>query len=146
MGINAFTKFPNQKLPRSKKNKKWVEQCMDSLEGMLTDEESIIRSTLANKENNYNLYSGVFDPAEMEKVFNPMGLKSFVMPAKLQNYPIEVPKFNLLIGEELGREFNWRVRVINEDAISDKERLMKQSITKILTESMNNPNLSEAEL
>ena len=75
-----LTQFPSQKLPRSKKTKEWAKQCLDSLDGMLNDEESQIRSSLTNKINNYNLYSGIFDKSEMINTFNPMKLKGFTMP------------------------------------------------------------------
>lgn len=140
-----LTQFPSQKQPRSKKTQEWAKQCLDSLDGMLNDEESQIRSSLTNKINNYNLYSGIFDKQEMINTFNPMKLKGFTMPTEIQNYPVEIPKFNLLIGEEMNRGFNWRLRAANQEAVSDKERLMNEGINAILMEQLKNPNMSEAE-
>ena len=114
--------FPSQKLSRSKKTQKWAEECIKAAEDLAIFRYSGIRESYRNKLINYNLANDVLDTSDIETVCNPMGIKDATFPAKMQNYPIANPKIDLLIGEEYKRRFDWRVMVINPDAISEKEQ------------------------
>jgi hypothetical protein len=82
----------------------------------------------------------------MERVANPLGIKDATFPAKMQNYPIANPKIDLLVGEERKRRFDWQVRVINDDAISEKERGKKKEITEFITQQIQAEALDEQDL
>ena len=87
-----------------------------------------IRRSYYNKKVNYDLYNDILDQSDVQQVTNPMGLQDTSFPAKMQNYPIANPKIDLLIGEEFKRRFDWRVRSVNADAISEKEEEKKEQI------------------
>lgn len=143
--------FPTQKRSESKKTKKWGIQCIEAAEDLALFKDPLIRQSFANKLANYNLYNDILDTKDIEKACNPFGFDSSAFPAKMQNYPIVVPKIDVLVGEERRRRFDYQVRVLNDEAISEKERNRKEEYKKFITshvtkdEPINKPQL-EAEI
>ena len=70
---------------------------------------------------NYRLVSGDFDEKDLDKSLNPLSLKGVRFPVKIQNYPIEITKLDVLKGEELSRPFNWYLRASNDHVEIRKE-------------------------
>ena len=125
--INA--KFPAQKKPISQKGEKWVKECIDGGLGMvLNDSDTRLRATKNNIRANYNLVAGIVDPKDVEETINPFGLDMKNYPNSVTHFPIINNKLNVLIGEEASMLFNWRLHVTNEDAVSDKEKFIKQTM------------------
>lgn len=131
--MNLVTPFPAQKLPFSKKGKPWRKNCVDAAESYSMWKDSGLRKSYYNKNINYNLYSDILDPNDIEKICNPLGILGLNAPAKLQNYPICNPKIDVLVGEAIKRRFEWKVKVVNSDAISQKERDLKERFTQLMT-------------
>ena len=112
--VTFLKQFPQQKLAMSKKTEEWGIECIESALSIVTHDTSKIRKSKANKKLNFDLANGIIDETDIERAFNPMGIRGVQFPAKIQNYPIEQSKFNVLKGEEAKRRFDWRVRVVNE--------------------------------
>src|SRR5688572_22313941 len=119
---NLITPFPTQKKPFSQKNEKWRRDCVDAAESYSMWKDSGLRKSYFNKVTNYNLYSDILDVNDIEKICNPLGILGLNAPAKIQNYPICNPKIDVLVGESIKRRFEWKVKVVNADAISQKEK------------------------
>src|SRR3990167_5697500 len=115
--------FPSQKKSISEKSDKWAKECIDAAEALILFRDQKIRQSSYNKRVNYNLANDILDKRDMENVVNPLGLRGATFPAKMQNYPLINPKIDLLVGEEIKRKFDWKVRVINDDAASEKENV-----------------------
>ena len=145
MGINNISHFPSQKKATSEKNEKWMKDCIDSAENLTIFRDQRIRNSQYNKKVNYDLFNDILDQQDMQRVCNPQQLRHATFPAKMQNYPIANPKIDLLIGEEYKRKFDWRLRVVNDSAISEKETEKRDKLMQNLVEDLNNPNLDEAE-
>ena len=121
--------FPAQKLPITKKNKEWVEKCIDaSINLTLYNPDVRLRNTKKNIRANYNLVNGIIDMRDVEETINPLGFDMKNYPAGFNHYPIINNKLNVLVGEEASMLFQWRLKVINDDAVSDKEKFIKQTI------------------
>jgi len=135
--------FPAQKKTLAEKDKTWGIKCIESGITITTSDTSKIRKSRSAKKLNFDLINGIIDEKDIERAFNPMGIRGVAFPAKIQNYPIEISKFNVLKGEESRRRFDWRVRSVNEDAISEKEFQMGQQITALLAEEVQNQGYSE---
>ena len=133
MPDRSSLQFPSQKLSKSKKTQKWAENCVKAAEDLALFRYSGIRESYKNKLINYNLANDILNTEDMENVCNPMGIKDATFPAKMQNYPIANPKIDLLVGEERKRKFDWKVRVINDDAISEKEKEKKKKLFELMT-------------
>ena len=142
--MTTFIKqFPQQKLLMSKKTEEWGIECIEAALGIITHDTSKIRKTKAAKKINYDLANGIINEDDIENAFNPMGIRGVQFPAKIQNYPIELSKFNVLKGEEAKRRFDWRVRVVNEDAVSSKEEQLREQIHSLIISELQNPEYSE---
>ena len=109
MATNNLTFFPAQKKSTSQKNKKWMQDCVDSADEFTNIREHRIRQSQYNKKVNYDLYNDILDQRDIERITNPYNIRNASFPAKMQNYPIVNPKIDLLVGEEFKRRFDWRV-------------------------------------
>jgi len=138
--------FPAQKKTLTQKTEKWGKECVLAGITITTSDTSKIRKSRSAKKLNYDLIKGIIDEHDIERAFNPMGIRGVHFPAKTQNYPIEVAKFNVLKGEESKRRFDWRVRSVNEDAISEKETQMGEQIFGLLAQEIQNGNYTEEQV
>jgi hypothetical protein len=141
-----LAKFPAQKKPHSKKNDKWREDCINGAESIAMYLNKSIRKSKRNKRINFNLYSNIIDQQDIEQICNPLKLQGLSTPIKMQNYPLCNPKIDLLIGEESRRKFDWKVRVINEDAISQKEKNIQEEWKKFIIQQLESESSSQEEL
>lgn len=128
--------FPPQKKPDSvKKSLKWQKECIDSAIALSTyGMNDHVRDTMYNMKSNYRLYDGVLDQHDVEKTVNPWGLSGSNFPSDMYCYPIGASKIKLLLGEESKRRFDWRIRVTNDDAVSEKEKYIKETVINRLME------------
>jgi hypothetical protein len=139
--------FPRQKLPLNKKTEKWRKQCIDASEHLgLYGYNNTIRQSFKNKLINYNLANDILDVEDVERTCNPYNIEGASFPAKMQNYPIALPKIDLLVGEESKRKFDWRVRVINDDAVSSKEAAIKDMYMKTAQEIITSESIDDKEI
>lgn len=138
--------FPAQKKSLNLKHEIWRRQCVDSGEQACLWRNEGVRTSAHNKKINYDLYSDILDQRDVEKVCNPMGIAGFQAPAKMQNYPICNPKIDLLVGESIARKSEYRVRVMNSDAISEKGKNAMKLFNQLVMSHLKNKNLSEEEL
>ena len=140
--------FPSQKISDYEKEKNdnaWGKKCVDSAEGTMYHRYSVLRKSYQNKVINYNLYSDILDPEDVKKTCNPFNFSNTSTPAKMQNYPIMNPKVDLLLGEEISRNFNWKVSVINDNAVSDKEGKLMEMLHGVLNDLILKEDLTEEE-
>jgi hypothetical protein len=144
MSINK--QFPAQKKPQSKKTKDWKKQCIDGAEALAIYRDEGLRKSYRTKRINYNLYADILDDDDVRQIIDPLGLDNDYSPAKMQNYPIINPKVDLLWGEESKRKFDWRLRTINDDAISGKEDQLNKELTALLVEEIQREATSDEDL
>tara|TARA_R110002126_G_scaffold1738_4_gene10454 strand:+ start:5454 stop:7862 length:2409 start_codon:yes stop_codon:yes gene_type:complete len=135
--------FPAQKKPLTQKGKEWRKQNIDAAEDYAFNRHAGLRKSTKNKQINYDLYSDILDQADVERTCNPFKLKSLSSPAQMQNYPIANPKIDLLVGEALKRKLDIRVRVSNADAVSQKEKGLKEAFNKLIMEQIEEEELDE---
>src|SRR6056297_1422758 len=127
------TKFPAQKKPLTQKNKSWAVSCIEGAENLSLFSNYEIRQSYYNKKKNYDLANDIVDIRDVEKICSPLGLELSSFPATMQNYPLANPKLKLLVGEEMKRKFEWRVRSTNPDTISTKENKHKEELLQFAT-------------
>jgi len=128
--------FPFQKRNTSSKGKTFVIECMEAALHSSYISSNDILQTRKDMAVNYNLRADILDERDVEKAVNPWGIKGATFPAKMQNYPIANPKIDLLLGEESKRRFDWRVTVVNPDAISEKEDMIKDMMKQAVAEAI----------
>lgn len=125
-------KIPQQRLPLSKKTKKWREECVDAF-------INISKFGLSERRSNlkalYDYYNGEVDETDYRYVIKPYGKSRENFPSKLRNYPIIKPIIDLLLGEKSKRPLNYTVTVKNADSISLKEEAKTKQL-KAAVEAM----------
>ena len=119
------SRFPQQKLPLSKKTEQWQKDCVNFIIG----EGNIVSggqtySAFGELQTYYNLYNSIFDEKDFKKITNPFKVEDG-FPATPQDFNIIRPKIDLLIGEETKRPLNFRVVRTSQEAASsimDKQK------------------------
>lgn len=130
------TNFPQQKLPLSKKTKKWQEDCVNYIIG-----EGNIVSGGQNKtyygelQTYYDLYNSIFNESDFKKVTNPFKVEDG-FPATPHDFNIIRPKVDLLIGEETKRPLNFRVIRTSQEAASDIQEQQKEMLINYMMSAM----------
>jgi hypothetical protein len=142
--------FPSQKKSFKEKDETWRKECIDASESLIFFQNSGIRQRRLQKKVNYDLYNGIVNKADMERICNPFGIKIDEFPAEPKNYPITNPYIQTLKGEEIKRRFDWKVMVINEDAISDKEEALKgktiEYLKEVISKGLNGQEVADEEI
>lgn len=124
--------FPRQKLPLSKKGKKWQEDCVNYIigEGNVTSGGNST-SYYGELQTYYNLYNSIFDEKDFKSITNPFKVEDG-FPATPHDFNIIRPKVDLLIGEETKRPFNFRVIRTSQEATSEMQEKEKQMILQYI--------------
>lgn len=131
-------KFPRQKKSSGAKNLTWAKECIEkALDGLSLSDNSI-RTSYENKIINYNLVNDILDEKDIHRITNPYKIKGVSFPAKMQNYPVALPKIDLLVGEESKRIFDWKVVVVNRDAVSEKDKQKVKYVNEYIKSKMKN--------
>lgn len=126
------SRFPQQKLPLSKKNEKWQHDCVNYIIG----EGNIVSGGQAHTAHGemqtyYNLYNSIFDEKDFKKITNPFKVEEG-FPATPQDFNIIRPKIDLLIGEETKRPLNFRVVRTSQEATSELMETQKQLLMQYM--------------
>lgn len=124
--------FPRQKLPLSKKGKKWQEDCVNYIigEGNVTSGGNST-SYYGELQTYYNLYNSIFDEKDFKSITNPFKVEDG-FPATPHDFNIIRPKVDLLIGEETKRPLNFRVIRTSWEATSEMQEKEKQMILQYI--------------
>jgi hypothetical protein len=121
--------FPFQKKTERQKNKKWAEQCVRAASDMGLYTGSF-RNEYYEIRTNMDLYNNILNTDDMISMCDPFGINNNDFPFEPQHYPVANSKINLLLGEEMKRKFDWKVRVINQDAVTEKQKAIKEMINE----------------
>ena len=130
--MSEFVQFPPQQLSFNKKTKAWRKTVLDWADTKSFTHYSPVRKSVLHKKINYDLLNGVLHMKDLAQIINPEDLKAKYIPEKIQHFPIINSKLNVLIGEELGRVFDYRVVVTNPNAVSQIEENKKQQVLQQL--------------
>ena len=124
--------FPRQKLPLSKKGKKWQEDCVNYIigEGNVTSGGNST-SYYGELQTYYNLYNSIFDEKDFKSITNPFKVEDG-FPATPHDFNIIRPKVDLLIGQETKRPLNFRVIRTSQEATSEMQEKEKQMILQYI--------------
>jgi len=142
--MSNLSAFPQQKKSLREKNDEWSRNCVDSgIELINYTQNYGLRASFYEKQTNYDLASNILDPQDVERVINPWKIRGADFPVEMRNYPLSKPKIDLLVGEEMKRRFDWRVIVKNDDAISDKEKLIKDKYMETIIKHIQSENYDE---
>lgn len=144
--------FPAQKIPNSKKSKKWKEDCVDTICDIVVTGNDYMRVSYERKTYNKRLRAGKLDPEQLKKYLDPYSLGDSALPETIEHIGIGNNKIERLLGEEHDVDDNIRILTSNKDrdGISMKERETRQMLLSrvdtIIKAKNENPTLVEEEL
>lgn len=124
--------LPPQKVPQSRKTKKWYQQVIEEYERMIYSDNFYGRSSNTKKKVNYELFNGRLNRDDFLYVLNPYGFSQGEFPANLQHYDIISPKLLLLLGEEVKRPLNYHVVNTSPEMVSLRQKKAKELLIQIL--------------
>ena len=132
---NSHSAFPRQKMPLSKKDKKWQQDCVNYIigEGNITGGSS--KEYYGELQTYYNLYNSIFDEKDFKNITNPFKVEDG-FPATPHDFNIVRPKIDLLIGEETKRPLNFRVIRTSQEATSELQDTEKQMVLNYIESSI----------
>lgn len=145
MNSSIISYLPPQAIPRSKKNRKWMEDCVRFADNNTVLSSSLVRRTIAHKKINYDLFHGKLDMEDLERMANPDGIDYNMKSKPIQHYPIMNRYINLLLGEEASSQFDYKVIVTNPDTISDIAEKRKTELINRLQSLIEDKSLSDEE-
>lgn len=122
---------------------KWLKNIAD----YYTNSASSDVRDLKNMTENYNIMSDILDLDALNKELNPMGLPQSKnqIPTSKQIISVIRPSVNTLIGEFYDRPIDFKAFVVNSDAVSDKEKMIKDKTMSKLASLLEDKELSEEE-
>jgi len=129
---------PRQRLAYKSKTKQWRKDNIDQAERMSFYHNPGVRQDINNRIRNSLLYSGIPSPADMKIALNPNEVDASYIPEKVPHHPIMTPKIDVLLGEEINRNFDFSFAVISPDAISSKEEEKRKVVEEALAELVQN--------
>ena len=130
------TEIPKQKIPASKKNKKWSEECVDAY--IALSNISGYGNRRSKLQKLYDYYNGHVEEEDYKYVTKPYGKSRANFPSKIRNYPIIKPIIDLLLGEKSKRPINYNVVVKNADTVSRKEEAKKAAVKAAMEQKLIN--------
>lgn len=143
--MSEFVQFPPQQLSFNKKTKTWRKTVLDWADTKSFTHYSPVRKSVLHKKINYDLMNGILHMKDLVQIINPESIKAKFIPEKIQHFPIINSKINVLIGEELGRVFDYRVIVTNPNAVSEIEENKKQQVLQQIQQEIENQSQSQEE-
>lgn len=137
--------LPYEKLPYKKKTEKWRRQHLDWAASMSYSENETTRTSIDQKQINYDLLNGILHIEDMVKVLNPEKVSAEYVPNDIQHMPIINSKVDVLRGEEIDRVFDYRVVVTNPNAISSIEEEKRNVVLQVLQQEIQSASKSDEE-
>lgn len=137
--------MPQQQLSYKSKGKNWRIQCVEALDNQMHIDYNKIRASAFNKRINEGLLNGHLCMDDVQLLVNPDNIKAGYIPEKIQHYDTINPKLQVLLGEELKRVWDWKVKITNANALSELEEQKKQEIYQAIKEEVENISQSEEE-
>ena len=125
---------PRQRLPYKSKGKAWRRENVDRAERLSIYHNAGVRQTIENRIRNSMLYSGIPSMDDMAMALNPNEVDATYIPDRIPHHPIMAPKIDVLLGEEINRNFDYSFAVISPDAVSQKEEERKKIVEEALQE------------
>lgn len=114
--------FPVQKKLYSEKTTSWREECVDSIINTILGDSDYVRSLRLNKKINSDLLAGILNKKDLKRFIDPYDLDGQDLnEINIPNHQLIFPRIQALKGKEYKRKFNFKVAIIDDDSISQKE-------------------------
>ena len=139
--------FPKQKLSETSKTVEWHKRHLRYVDKFLSYDDNL-NADRENMQENYDLRVNVLDYSKYKKFINPDGLDPDVFPAEFQHIGIGNTKIDLLLGDYIAMEKDFRVVISNNDPIGVKNKTeeLRKELMQRVEEIVQNEALSDQEM
>lgn len=120
--------FPRQNIPENEKDEQWHLDTLNSVLDYGKNHSKFAYSRIKDHEN-YLIAAGEFDVKQFKYITDTYGTTS---PARLVNFPIIMPKLDLLAGELISSDLQYSVNVVNRNAVRKKNEEKITLATEVL--------------
>jgi len=146
--------FPSQLVSdNTKRGLKWQKDSIDGTINRVLFSHDLIRKSKQDKIENYNIVLGKYDPKKIARQLNPMLLDDDEYDNDVKDLFDETDGLavlknvlDTLVGEQLKRSFDPRAYVTNAEAVSMKERIIRERISQFLIQKMQAEQINDEEL
>lgn len=117
--------FPKQRLPLAEKlkdNCQWGKDMVDTIERFHTSGDRNLTADFERKLSNYQLYNNFLNQKDFERECNPLGIEVGQFKDEIKPYNKTYNKIQVLLGEELKRNFNFRAVLTSAKGAKERER------------------------
>ena len=124
---------PVMKLPARKKTLTWVKSVADYADkknSMYFSNST--RTTISTAIIDMDLYNGKIHMGDLVHLLNPLDLQTIDATREIKHYPIAAPIIDLLVGEEIKAPFEPQVKVTNNVAIEEKQKVLKEVVSAFI--------------
>ncbi len=136
LGNGRSSSLPSQKLSIYKKGDQWKKDTIDYFINYKNSDDSTIRSTRVRKMINYDLYNGVVNQKDVQKICDPLGYTGNTWADRFQHYDNISEPLRLLIGDEISRPDSQLVISEGEDDINRKIKDIKEKLLSSLEQDL----------
>lgn len=128
----TYITVPSLKRPNNKKEfDEWIKSITQFVSGNMSLYTSkSVRSSTRDKIINLDLYNGKLHMEDIVSILNPSDLKTIDASKELQHFPTAAPIIDLLVGEEINREFEPIVDITNNIGIEEKRERLREYVKK----------------
>lgn len=132
----GFSSLPQQKLPKSQKDKEWGKSCINYYSNYRYTNGTTIRTDRFRKLVNYDLYNGKVSYNDVEAICNPLGIQNNSWSTRFQHYDIISECLRFLISEEAKRPDNHIVISEAPEDLNRKTEALHKKMVGILEQDL----------
>ena len=136
LNIGGSSSLPTQKVSSHNKNQAWKEACVNYYINFRYTNGSNLRSDRARKIINYDLYNGVLNQNDVQKMCDPLMYSGNTWADRFQHYDQISKPVQLLIGEEIQKPDIALVVSESPEDLNRKQRQTKEKIINLLKQQL----------
>jgi hypothetical protein len=139
--------FPKQKVSQNKKTKEWYKRHLSYAERFIASNTNL-STTYDNMKENYDLRVNKLDIERYKSYINPNGMSMDKFPAEFKHIGIGNAKIDLMLGDYLDLEKDYRAYVSNNDSIGvgNKSDELKEQLTSRLVSLIEDTEIDDKAL
>jgi hypothetical protein len=140
-----YNKFPIQKVSSAGKTKKWFKDSVIYGVDMALNENNAIKPDNKTIKENFRLYNGDRDSAEIKKNFDSVGLIGAQYSPSFRNFSTIRDRIDELVGEYIEKGVEYVIAAIDRDAINAKITEQREMIREAIQEIITNQEITSRE-
>jgi hypothetical protein len=144
--LSPAVNFPTQRKSTASKGKQFCVDCFTAALNTAYNFSNNTRQSKAEMQELIDLYHNKLNPKEVKKIVDPWDFGMANLMSSFKHYPIANSKIELLLGEEIKRKFDLQWFAINPEAVSSKDRDIREKFESLILQHLQDENYNETVL